>query len=88
MKKYIAYILLLTSIFCQDQKLAVSILDFTGEDVKPKVLKAYFQRLETSLIDLDHFIVIEKSEREEILKEQQIQSYGICDTECMIEIGN
>ena len=69
MKRYLTYFLLISSIFSQDQKLAVSILDFTGEDVKPKVLKACFQRLETSLIDSDQFIVIEKNEREEILKE-------------------
>ena len=87
MKRYLTYFLLISSIFSQDQKLAVSILDFTGEDVKPKVLKACFQRLETSLIDSDQFIVIEKSEREEILKEQQIQSSGICDTECVVDIG-
>jgi Uncharacterized protein involved in formation of curli polymers len=87
LKRFIAYILFFSSIFSQDQKLAVSILDFTGEDVELKVLKACFQRLETSLIDSDQFIVIEKSEREEILKEQQIQSSGICDTECVVDIG-
>ena len=87
MKKYFLYISIISSIFSQDEKLAVSILDFTGEDVRPKVLKACFQRLETSLIDSDQFIVIEKSEREEILKEQQIQSSGICDTDCVVDIG-
>ena len=51
------------------------------------MLKACFQRLETSLIESDKFIVIEKSEREEILKEQKIQSSGICDTDCIVDIG-
>ena len=87
MNKYLIYFLFLSSLFSQEQKLAVSILDFNGEDVRPKVLKACFQRLETSLIESDKFIVIEKSEREEILKEQKIQSSGICDTDCIVDIG-
>ncbi|OUW78351.1 MAG: hypothetical protein CBD77_04360, partial [bacterium TMED217] len=87
MNRYLGYILFFTSIFSQDEKLAVSILDFTGEDMKPKELKACFQRLETSLIESGQFIVIEKSEREEILKEQEVQSSGICDEECVVEIG-
>ena len=87
MNKYLIYFLFLSSLSSQEQKLAVSILDFNGEDVRPKVLKACFQRLETSLIESDKFIVIEKSEREEILEEQKIQSSGICDTDCIVEVG-
>ena len=87
MKKYFLFIFLISLIFPQSEKLAVSILDFNGEDVSPKVLKACFQRLETSLIESDKFIVIEKSEREEILKEQKIQSSGICDTDYIVDIG-
>ena len=67
--------------------MAVSILDFKGEDVRPKVLKACFQRLETSLIESNRFTVIEKNEREEILNEQKVQSSGICDTDCIVELG-
>ena len=48
MKTYLAYILLISSIFSQDGKLAVSILDFTGEDVKNKVFpgKGYSYAIE------------------------------------------
>ena len=87
MKKYIAYILLLTSIFSQDRKLAVSILDFIGEDVNPKLLRMCYQRLETSLIESNKFMVIEKGQRDEILKEQKFQASGICNDECVVEIG-
>ena len=87
MKKCLFYIFLISLVLPQSEKLAISILDFNGEDVSPKVLKACFQRLETSLIESDNFIVIEKSEREEILNEQKIQSSGICDTDCIVDIG-
>ena len=70
MKKLLTTIGLLSSIFAQDGKLAVSILDFTGEDVKEKFLRACYQQLETSLIESNRFTVIEKSQRDELLKEQ------------------
>ena len=40
MKKVIAIISLCSTIIAQDEKLAVSILDFSGEDVEEKVLRA------------------------------------------------
>ena len=87
MIKRLIYIFILSIVFSQNGKLAVGILDFTGEDVESKILKACFQILETSLIDSEQFIVIEKSQSDEILKEQKIQSSGICDDECVVEIG-
>ena len=87
MRWYLSYFFLISSIFSQDGKLAVSILDFTGEDIQKKVLTACFQKLETSLIQSNRFTVIEKGEREEILKEQEFQASGVCDSECAVEIG-
>ena len=87
MKKLLTTIGLVSAIFAQDGKLAVSILDFTGEDVQDKVLRACYQQLETSLIESNRFVVIEKGQRDELLKEQKIQSSGICDEACAVEIG-
>ena len=77
-------ILLPISLYSQ---LAVSILDFSGEDVEQKVLKACYNQLEESLIESNRFTVIEKGMRDEILEEQKIQNSGICDTDCAVEIG-
>ena len=87
MKKIVIQLFVLAGLFAQDGKLAVSILDFTGEDVKDKVLRACFQQLETSLIESNRFTVIAKNQREEILKEQKFQSSGVCDEACAVEIG-
>ena len=46
---------------------AVSILDFKGEDVQDKVLRACYNQLEESLIQSNRFTVIDKSQRDEIL---------------------
>ena len=87
MNKLLTTIVLLSSIFAQEGKFAVSILDFTGEDVQDKVLRACYQQLETSLIESNRFTVIEKNKREELLKEQKFQSSGVCDEACAVEIG-
>lgn len=87
MKKLYLFICIISLAFSQDSKLAVSILDFKGVDVEPKLLKACFSKLETSLIQSNRFTVIEKGQRDEILKEQRVQSSGICDEACAVEIG-
>ena len=87
MRKLLTTIGLLSSLFAQEGKFAVSILDFTGEDVQDKVLRACYQQLETSLIESNRFTVIEKNKREELLEEQKFQSSGVCDEACAVEIG-
>ena len=64
MKKIIAIISLFSTIIAQDGKFAVSILDFSGEDVEEKVLRACYEQLETSLIKSNRFSVIEKNKRD------------------------
>ena len=66
---------------------AVSILDFKGEDVQDKVLRACYNQLEESLIQSNRFTVIDKSQRDEILDEQKFQNSGACDEDCAVEIG-
>ena len=77
----------LSVIYTQEYKLVVSILDFKGEDVGEKILKASYQRLETSLIQSNRFTVVDKKERDEVLKEQKFQQSGLCDDECIVDLG-
>ena len=68
-------------------QIAVSILDFNGEDVQDKSLRACYNQLEESLIESNRFTVIDKSQRDEILNEQKFQNSGMCDDACAVEIG-
>jgi len=86
-KRFIIILSLCSFLFPQDGKLAVSILDFTGEDVSDKLLRACYQKLETSLIESNQYTVIAKNQRDEILKEMKFQNSGVCDEECAVEIG-
>ena len=86
--RYLFLILSFLSIAAsQDYKLVVSILDFKGTDVSEKILKASYQRLETSLIQSNRFTVVDKKERDEVLKEQAFQQSGLCDDECIVDLG-
>ena len=87
MKRFIIILALFSYLFPQDGKLAISILDFTGVDVSDKLLRACYQKLETSLIESNRFTVIAKNQREQILEEMKFQSSGVCDEECAVEIG-
>ena len=87
MKRFIIILTLISYLFPQDNKLAISILDFTGEDVSDKLLRACYQKLETSLIESNRFTVIAKNQRDEILDEMKFQSSGVCDEACAVEIG-
>ena len=84
MRKLALFLILLTSLKAQ---LTVSILDFKGEDVPPKVLRACYNQLEESLIESNRFTVIDKGQREDLLEEQKFQNSGVCDEECAVEIG-
>ena len=57
MKHLVLTILLAGSLKAQ---FAVSILDFKGEDVQDKVLRACYNQLEESLIQSNRFTVIDK----------------------------
>ena len=83
--KYILFIVLIFSSL--SAQLAVSILDFKGEDVQDKLLRACYNQLEESLIESNRFTVIDKSQRDEILDEQKFQNSGMCDDACAVEIG-
>jgi len=66
--KFITILCLWSSLFSQDDKLSISILDFKGDGVNDQILKFCYQKLETNLIESNRFIVIAKDKRDEILK--------------------
>ena len=88
MKHFIIFILFINCLFTQDEKLKISILDIDGQGIKKTSVNASFQSLETSLIESNQFIVIEKGKRDEILKEQKDQTTSGCFTDaCAVEVG-
>ena len=83
-----ALLLLVGLIQAQSEKLPISLLDFSGNGVNEKYLKFCDERLETNLIESNRYNVIAGDKRDEILKEWEFQSSGVCDEECVAEIGD
>jgi len=65
----------------------LSLLPFEGTNVTPALLKASYNKLETSLIESNRFKVIEKEKRDQILREQKEQLSGCFEDSCIVEIG-
>ena len=83
-----ALLLLVGVLQAQGEKLPISLLDFSGNGVNEKYLKFCDERLETNLIESNRYNVIAGDKRDEILKEWEFQSSGVCDEECVAEIGD
>ena len=88
MKHFIIAIFFISCFFAQEEKLQISILDIDGQDIKKTSINASYQTLETSLIESNQFMVIEKGKRDEILKEQKEQTTSGCFSDaCAVEVG-
>jgi hypothetical protein len=67
----------------------VAVLDFGGDkNVTEEQLKAIAGRLQAELMNLDAFTILDRSQMDQILKEQGFQQSGACtQSDCMVEMG-
>lgn len=84
-KTFIKLIFFIVSLAWSQQSL--SLLPIEGIDVSPALLKASYNKLETSLIESNRFNVIEKEKRDQILNEQKEQWSGCFEDSCIVQIG-
>ena len=70
------FLFFILGVTVQAEKLVISILDFKGEDVSEKILRASYQTLETSLIQSNRFTVVDKKERMQFLRNNNFNSLG------------
>ncbi len=85
MKKYILLFMVLTlSVLGGDR---IAILDFEGEGVPISHAKTFTDRVRTALVGYTQFEVMEREKFEAILEEQAFQLSGLCDEDCIVEVG-
>ena len=84
MLRILLSILFTTSLFAKD---IIAVLDLEQIGLTPQEAQILTQRLTTKLINLDKYQVVERSNMDKILKEQQFQHSGCTDSECAVEIG-
>ena len=65
----------------------VAIFDFENNGLEPYEVRQLSTRLESELVIVNKYNVVERSKIDEMLKEQKLQMIG-CVEECLIEIGN
>ncbi|MBI4726960.1 PEGA domain-containing protein [candidate division TA06 bacterium] len=71
------------------KKTTISVMDLnTTSGLSPKEVALLTDKLLNSLVEYRVFEVVERSKRDEILKEQGFQMTGACDqTSCLVEVG-
>jgi len=91
MKQRCACILLCLFIFSLPvsaaQKMRLAILDLKPQNVSGPTASMVSDLLRTELFNTGLFRVIERSEMESVLKEQNLQLTGCTDTECAVQLG-
>jgi len=70
------------------QKLTTAVLNFDGLGITAMEAIALTQRLAGEMVNTDNFILVDRSQMEEILQEQGFQQTGCSSAECAVEIGN
>jgi len=83
----LAFNLLVLSLFAQQEKMRLAILDLNPEKVDASTARMVSDLLRTELFNTGLFRVIERKEMEAILKEHELLISGCIETECAVEIG-
>jgi len=90
----ILFSFILTGLYAQeaksisDSRMTTAVLDFEGLGITTMESIALTQRLAGEMVSTNAFILVDRSQMEEILQEQGFQQSGCSSAECAVEIGN
>ena len=84
MNRILIAILLITSLNAREY---IAIIDFEGINVTGDDAKALTQRLNSEIIALEAYQVVERSEMKRLLDEQKFQYSGCVEIACAVDIG-
>jgi len=65
----------------------IAILDFLGEGVSSNQTKTFTDRVRNALVGYSQFEVMEREKFEAIMEEQQMNLSGLCNEDCIVEVG-
>ena len=72
--------------FAQD--ITIAVLEFEGKGVSQSEASILTDRLRDEMFNTGIYIVLERGEMDEVLKEQGFQQTGCVTSECAVEVGN
>ena len=82
--KRISLLVLVSSLSAQT---TIAVVDFEAKGVSNDEASALSDRLRNELTEFGEYTVVERSQMEEVLKEQGFQQSGCVSNECAIEVG-
>ncbi len=69
------------------EKMRIAIMDFEAKDISVSDAGKISELIRNELINADRFIIIERAQMNQILKEQGVQQSGCTDVSCAVEMG-
>jgi TolB-like protein len=70
------------------QEITIAVLDFDGDGVSQSETRTLTNRLRDEIFNTGIYIVLERGNMDEVLKEQGFQQTGCVTSECVVEVGN
>jgi hypothetical protein len=83
----LALCLLAAAALAQEEKMRIAIVDLEARGVDAMTAQNVSDLLRTELFNTGLFRVIERSQMEALLAEQELQASGCTDTECAVQMG-
>lgn len=85
---FIFFCLVINTLFAQDKKKTIAVLDFKSGDLTKKELTVLSSRFRTILVKTQAFDVLERDKMSDILKEQDFVLSDNCNSaECAVQVG-
>jgi TolB-like protein len=87
---FIALIILLFAFFripAFSQEMRIAIMDLKADGVQDRTARTVSNMLRTEFVNIGRFMVVERTQMNEILKEQGLQKTGCTDQACAVQLG-
>ena len=84
MKKYLLPLLFVSLAW---GKTTIAVLDFEGKGIPESETSILTDRLRNEVVKTGIFVVLERNQMDDVLKEQGFQQSGCISSECAVEVG-
>ena len=84
---FIVLFICLKTIYAQPEKMQIAVVELQARGISQTEAQTFTDRLRSELVKTGLLTIIERSEMEEILKEQGFQLTGCTNDECVVEVG-
>ncbi|MFH0975866.1 MAG: CsgG/HfaB family protein [Spirochaetota bacterium] len=84
---FVLFFLSFISTAFSEDKVTIAVLDFAPNGVPKIVSNAISEIFRSEFINIGNFVVVERAQMEEILKEQELQMSGCTDSACAVQFG-